>query len=142
MSNLSAFLKPAYTERKIEIIVGDRFVDENGNPVPVIMKSLTQEQLQAIAKRSTHEKKVNGKVVIDVDSTEHLNRCLIASIISPDLTSRELCNAYGTEDPVSLPPKMFLIDEYEKLAKAFAKLNGLKSDEDGEIQIAGEVTKN
>jgi hypothetical protein len=36
---------------------------------------------------------------------------------------------------------MFLVDEYEKLAKAFATLNGLKTD-DGEIQIAGEVTKN
>lgn len=141
MSNLSAFMKPVYTERKIEIIVGDRFVDEEGNPVPVVMKSLTQEQLQAIAKRSTHEKKVNGKIVTDVDANEHLNRCLIASIISPDLTNRELCNAYGTEDPVSLPPKMFLVDEYEKLAKAFAQLNGLKTD-DGEIQIAGEVTKN
>lgn len=141
MSNLSAFLKPAYTERKIEIVIGDRFVDENGNPVPVVMKSLTQEQLQAISRRSTHERKINGRVVADVDSTEHLNRCLIASIVSPDLTSRELCNAYGVEDPVLLPPKMFLVDEYEKLAKAFATLNGLKTD-DGEIQIAGEVTKN
>lgn len=141
MSNLSAFLKPAYTERKIEIIVGDRFLDEQGNPVPVVMKSLTQEQLQAIAKRSTHERKINGRTVVDVDANEHLNRCFIAAIISPDLSSRELCAAYGVEDPVLLPPKMFLVDEYEKLAKAFAKLNGLKG-EDGEIQIAGEITKN
>ena len=141
MSNLSAFLKPVYTERKIEIIVGDRFVDDEGNPVPVVMKSLTQEQLQAISKRSTHERKINGRSVVDLDATEHLNRCLIASIVFPDLTSRELCSAYGVEDPVLLPAKMFLVDEYEKLAKAFANLNGLKS-EDGELQIAGEVTKN
>lgn len=141
MSNLSAFLKPAYTERKIELILGDRFKDENGNPVPVVMKSLTQEQLNAIAKRSTHEKTVNGKTFVDVDATEHLNRCLIASIVFPDLTDRELCNAYGTEDPVLLPPRLFLVDEYEKLAKAFAKLNGLKED-DGSIHIAGEITKN
>lgn len=141
MSNLSAFLKPAYTERKIEIIVGDRFLDEEGNPVPVVMKSLTQEQLQMIAKRSTHERKVNGRSVTEVDANEHLNRCLIASVVFPDLSSRELCSAYGVEDPVLLPPKMFLVDEYEKIAKAFAKLNGLKG-EDGELQIAGEVTKN
>ena len=141
MSNLSAFLKPVYTERKIEIVVGDRFVDDEGNPVPIIMKSLTQEQLQAIAKRSTHERRINGKSVVDLDAAEHLNRCLIASIVFPDLTNRELCSAYGIEDPVLLPPKMFLVDEYEKLAKTFASLNGLKS-EDGELQIAGEVTKN
>lgn len=141
MSNLSAFLKPAYTEKKIEVIVGDRFNDENGNPVPIVMKSLTQEQLNAIAKQSTHERKIGGRVVMDVDANEHLNRCLIASIIDPDMTNRDLCRAYGTEDPVALPTKMFLIDEFEMLAKAFAKLNGLK-EEDGTVQIAGEITKN
>jgi hypothetical protein len=141
MSNLSAFLKPAYTERKIEIVVGDRFLDEEGNPVPIVMKSLTQEQLQMIAKRSTHTRKVNGREVTEVDANEHLNRCLIAAVVFPDLSNKELCNAYGVEDPVILPPKMFLVDEYEKLAKAFASLNGLKS-ENGELQIAGEVTKN
>lgn len=141
MSNLSAFLKPAYTERKIELVISDRFVDEEGNPVPITMKSLTQEQLQIIAKRSTHERKINGRTISEVDANEHLNRCLIASVVFPDLSSRELCAAYGVEDPVLLPPKMFLVGEYEKLAKAFANLNGLKSD-DGELQIAGEVTKN
>lgn len=141
MSNLSAFLKPAYTERKIELVISDRFVDEEGNPVPITMKSLTQEQLQVIAKRSTHERKINGRTISEVDANEHLNRCLIASVVFPDLSSRELCAAYGVEDPVLLPPKMFLVGEYEKLAKAFANLNGLKSD-DGELQIAGEVTKN
>ena len=141
MSNLSAFLKPAYTERKIEVVLGDRFLDDEGNPIPVVVKSLTQEQLQAIAKRSTHTKKVNGREIADVDAVEHLNRCLIAAVVFPDLTSKDLCNAYGVEDPVLLPPKMFLVDEYEKLAKAFAQLNGLKG-EDGEFQIAGEVTKN
>jgi hypothetical protein len=141
MSNLSAFIKPAYTERKIEVIVGDRFLDENGNPVPIVLKSLTQEQMNAIAKRSMRQKVVGGRTVTDIDATENLSRCLIASIISPDLTDKELCNAYGVEDPVLLPPKMFLVDEFEKVAKAFAKLNGLKED-DGSIRIAGEVTKN
>jgi hypothetical protein len=141
MSNLNAFLKPAYTEKKIEVFVGDRFLDENGNPVPIVMKSLTQEQLQNIAKRSTHEKKINGKSVYEIDTTENINRCIIASVISPDLTNKELCNAYGVEDPLLLPAKMFLIGEYETIAKAFATLNGLKS-EDGDIRVVGEVTKN
>lgn len=141
MSNLSAFLKPVYTEKKIEVVISDRFVDEQGNPVPIVMKSLTQEKMQSIAKRSTHEKKINGKTVQDLDTTEHLNRCLIASIVFPDMTNKELCNAYGVEDPLLLPAKMFLVDEYEALAKAFATLNGLKT-EDGELQVAGEITKN
>lgn len=142
MSNLNAFLKPAYTEKKIEVIVGDRFNDEEGNPVPIVMKSLTQAQLNQIAKASTHERKIGGKVVQEVDANEHLNRCLIESIIDPDMKNRELCRSYGTEDPIELPTKMFFIDEFEKLAKAFAKLNGIKQDEEGMLDIQGEVTKN
>ena len=83
----------------------------------------------------------SGKLVSNLDTAEHLNRCLIASIVFPDLSSKELCNAYGTEDPVSLPSKMFLVDEYEKLARAFAELNGLKTD-DGEVDLSGDITKN
>lgn len=142
MSNLNAFLKPAYTERKIEVIVGDRFNDEEGNPVPIVMKSLTQEQLNMIAKMSTHERKIGSRIVADVDANEQLNRCLIASIVFPDMTNRELCHAYGTEDPISLPTKMFLVDEFEKIARAFAQLNGIKQNEEGMLELAGEITKN
>lgn len=141
MASLSAFLKPTYTEKKIEVIVGDRFKDEDGNPVAIVMKSLTQSQMQAISKQSTKEKKVNGKVVRDIDMNEHLNRCLVESIVFPDMRSKELCEAYGTLDPVTLPSRMFLIGEYQKLAQAFAELNGLDSEDDLE-DTTDEITKN
>lgn len=142
MSNLNAFLKPVYKEKQIKIILGDRFVNENGEPEPVIMKSLTQEKIQEIAQRSTKEKKVNGKVVQDIDAIENMNRCLVESIVFPDLKSTELCRANGTEDPALLPAKLFLVDEYNLLTQAFAKLNGIKMGQDGEFEIPGEVTKN
>lgn len=141
MSSLAAFLKPAYTERKIELIVGDRFLDEEGKPVPIVMKSLTQEQLNAIARQSTKEKKVGNKTVTEIDYEENMNRCLVESIVFPDLRNRELCLQYGTELPYQLPSKMFLVDEFSILAKAFAKLNGLR-EKNGETRIPGEVTKN
>lgn len=143
MSNLNAFLKPAYRERKIEIVLGDRFLNEDGTPEPVIMKSLTQEQLNEIARASTHDKKIGGRVVQEVDATEHLNRCLVESIIFPDLRNADLCASCGAgADPTLVPSKLFLIDEFEILAKAFAKLNGIKQDENGALEIPGEITKN
>lgn len=141
MSNLSAFLKPAYVEKTIEVVVGDRFLDENGKPVPFILKSMTQEQLQALAKRSTREKNVNGRKVEVFDKMEHVTRCIIASCIQPNLMDRELCLAYGTEDPLMLPQKMLFVSEFERLARAFAQLNGLNMDEDDE-EALGEVSKN
>lgn len=141
MSKLSAFIKPVYRERTVELDLGDRFVDENGEHVKVVMKSLTQEQLNAIVKQSTREKKVGDSVVTELDPIEHLNRCLIASITFPDLTSKEICDACHTIDPVTVPPKLFLVDEYEILAAAFGKLNGLK-EKDGPLRIPGEISKN
>lgn len=142
MSNLSAFLKPAYKEKTVEVIVGDRFLDEEGKPVPFILKSMTQEQLQALAKRSMREKIVNGKRVQEFDKIEHINRCIVASCIQPNMQDRELCLAYGTEDPLLLPQKMLLVSEYEKLGRAFSVLNGLMDEDDYESELAGDVTKN
>lgn len=141
MASLDAFLNPVYTERKIEVVVGDRFVDENGKPVPIVMRSLTQDELNEIGRASTKEKKVGGKTVMDMDAIENLNRCLVASIVFPDLTSEAICKKCKTIDPSQVPSRLFLIDEYTKLAKAFAELNGLK-DDNGEFNPPGEITKN
>lgn len=143
MSNLSAFIKPAYTEKTIEIDLGDRFIDpETGEHEKVIMKTLTQEKIQEIARRSTHTKKINGREVQDLDAAENMNRCLVESIVFPDLKNRDLCLAHGTEDPIQLPPKLFMFGEYSALSQAFAKLNGIKVNQDGELDVPGEITKN
>lgn len=137
MSNLSAFLNPTYTEETIEVVVSDRFVDENGNPVPFKLRSMTQDEIQALMKRSYVEVTINGRKARELDKILHLNRCLVASCIQPNFKDHELCEHYGTQDPVTLPQKMLLTREYEKLALAFMKLNGL--DEESEV---GEITKN
>ena len=142
MGNLNAFLKPAYHERKIEVILGDRFLDEEGNPVPVVMHSITMATMQECARAATKTKKVNGVEVSSIDSTENINRCLVESISFPNLRDTELCRANKTELPWELPSKLFLMDEYNKLVQAFAKLNGVDLNNDGFSEVAGEVTKN
>lgn len=138
MSNLAGFLKPTYTEKTVEIDISDRFLDDNGEPLHFKLKTLTQEQMQQIAKRSIKEKVVNGKKVQEVDKLQHLARCIVESCIQPDFKDRELCLANGTEDPVELPQKMLLVSEYEKLTRAFLDLNGLT----GDSPEFGEVSKN
>lgn len=140
MSDLSAFLNPAYTEKKIEFAVGDRFLDVDGNPVKIVMKALTQEEIEQISKRSTHEVSVGGTKLNQVNDDEFLARCLIASMVFPDLTNRDLCLRYKTEDPVYLPRRMFLADEFKLISAAFAQLCGLESAK--ELSTIGEVTKN
>lgn len=141
MSNLKAFLNPSYTEKTIEVIVSDRFVGDDGKPVPFILKSLKQEVIQEIAKRSTHQKKIGKRNVDQIDKTEHMCRCIITSCVQPNFNDRELCLAYGTEDPVALPLKMLFVGEFDKLTTAFMELHGM-SDEEDEEETLGEVSKN
>lgn len=137
MSGLSAFLNPTYTEQTAEVYVSDRFLGDDGKPVAFKIKALNQETLELIAKRSTREQTIDGRKVNAIDKVQHLNRCLVESCIYPDFKSKELCEHYGTLDPVDLPKKMLFVKEYEKLARAFLDLNGL-SDDSPEY---GEITK-
>lgn len=140
MGDLNAFLNPAYTEKRVSFVVGDRFLNADGEPEKLIMKALSQEELLMIGKRSTHTVDVGGAKVERMDDNEYLNRCIIASMVFPDLQNRELCLKYKTEDPVHLPMRLFLPDEYKKIASVFANLCGL--DDYKDISTIGEVTKN
>lgn len=137
MSGLAAFLNPTYTEQTAEVYVSDRFIDENGKPVMFKIKTLPQETLELISKRSRKEQTIDGRKVSAIDKVEHLNRCIVEACVYPDFKDKELCQHYGTLDPVDLPKKMLLVREYEKLARAFLDLNGL-SDDSPEY---GEITK-
>lgn len=137
MSGLSAFLNPTYTEQTAEVYVSDRFLDEEGKPIPFIIKALNQEVLESISKRSQKVHEIDGRKIKALDKALHLNRCLVEACVQPDFKNSELCKRYGTEDPVDLPKKMLLVKEYEKLARAFLDLNGLTDDS----PEYGEVTK-
>lgn len=134
MANLAGFLKPTYTEKTIEVNISDRFLDDEGNPIPFKMKTLSQAQMKSIAKRSA--KTVKGNT--EIDNSQFIARCIVESTIQPDFKDRELCIAYGTEDPYELPELMLLTAEYEKLGRAFLELNGL---EEGSLDVT-KITKN
>jgi xkdN-like protein len=128
MSNLSAFLKPAYLREEKEITF-KRFVDENGNPVPFRVRSLTQEENEQITKASLRVKKGKGGATQEqLDNGEYTRRIIVAGTVEPDFSSRELCEAYGTLDPLQVPAKMLLSGEFATLLKAITELSGFDAD--------------
>lgn len=133
MSNLSAFLHPVTTKEEKEIIISNRFQDENGNPVPFKIRALTQEQNDAIIKQATRRVKVNGQPTEQLDSVDFSRRMVIAATVEPDFQNSELCAAYGVMDPLQLPGKMLLSGEYSKLLQAINDLSGFGNAE-GEVK--------
>ena len=130
MSKLSAFLHPVTTQEEKEVVISKRFQDEQGNPVPFKIRALAQEENDQITKQATRQIKVNGQPVEKVDSADYTRRMIVAATVEPDFRSKELCDAYGTLDPLLVPGKMLFSGEYAALGRAIMSLSGFNSVEE------------
>ena len=134
MSALSAFLHPVVTREEKEVIISKRFLGEDGNPVPFKIRSLTQEENAAIIKAATRQKKVDGQWQDSLDANELSARTIVEATVFPDFRSAELCETYGTKDPVQVPGKMLLAGEFARLIDAVSKLSGFDKSLDEEAK--------
>lgn len=134
MSALSAFLHPVVTREEKEVIISKRFLGEDGKPVPFKIRSLTQEENAAIIKAATQQKKVAGQWQDSLDANELSARTIVEATVFPDFRSAELCETYGTKDPVQVPGKMLLAGEFARLIDAVSKLSGFDKSLDEEAK--------
>ena len=117
-----------------EIIISKRFLGEDGKPTPFKIRSLTQEENAAIIKASTRQKKVDGQWQDSIDANELSARTIVEATVFPDFRSAELCERYGTKDPVQVPGKMLLAGEFSRLIDAVSKLSGFDKSLDEEAK--------
>ena len=136
MSKLSAFLHPVQVSLEKEIVISERFQDENGNPVPFKIRSITQEENENLLKKARRVQKVNGQRQEHTDNTAYSRAMVVAATVEPDFSSKEMCEAYGVLDPNLVPVKMLLTGEYAKLLQAITEISGLDDD------LAAEEAKN
>lgn len=128
MSNLSAFLKPAYLREEKELIISKRFLDEQGNPAPFKIRSVSQEENEQITRASKRQRKVNGMVQEHLDSIEYGRRLVVTGTMVPDFRAKEMCEAYGTLDPMQVPGKMLTAGEFAALLDAISELSGFDAE--------------
>lgn len=125
MSKLSAFLNPVSAEQEREVVISNRFQDEKGNPVPFRIRAITQEENDKIV-NSCKRRLKNGEETVD---TRLLGRKLVvAATVEPDFRSTEMCEHFGTLDPLEVPGKMLLSGEYTRLMEAINDLSGFNDD--------------
>ena len=130
MSALKAFLQPVMAGVTKEVIVSNRFKDEEGNAVPFVIKAITQKENEKLARMSRKTFNVNGSPVEKLDNLLYTKRLVLACVQEPDFSAQEMCNYYGTEDPLDVPSQMLSIGEYNRLSEAILELNGMKDAED------------
>ena len=133
MSSLQAFLNPIQVENK-EVIVSNRFM-EDGEPVPFIIRPITQKENEQLIKKYTKKDK---KGVETFNRTEYIQALTANAVVFPDLTNAELQKVYGLGESECLK-NMLLIGEYAVLAQEVQELSGLDEDMDEDIEEAKNV---
>ena len=123
MSTLSAFLRPVKTTIEKEVVISDRFVGDDGKPVPFKVRAISQEENDALVRAATKTRNENGQRVERLDSVEYAQRLIVAATVSPDFRAKDICEAYGVVSPMMVPGKMLLSGEYNRLMKAITELS-------------------
>lgn len=129
MSTLSAFLNPLPVDEEREVMISDRFRDEEGNPVPFRIRALTQAQNDAIAKQATRIVNRNGQKVKELDQSLYSTLLVVAGTVQPDFAQNDLCTAYGVLDPNLVPGRMLRAGEFARLMEEISALSGFEQPE-------------
>ena len=132
MASLSAFLHPVKVENQ-EVFVSERF-QENGKPVPFVIRPITQQENEALLKK---HRSVDKKTGVEQFNRVNYNRELTAmAVVEPDLSSAELQKAYGVLGADKVLSAMLFVGEYGTLMEAVQELSGLDKDINDDIEEA------
>lgn len=135
MSNLSAFLHPVTMQEEKEVVISKRFLDEDGKPAKFKIRSVTQDEADALLKQSTRTvKKRDGSMEQTVDDQNFNRRLIVAATVIPDFRAKELCDAYGVLDPLLVPGKMLFSGEFSNLLREILDLSSLTDSVEDEAK--------
>lgn len=110
-----------------EIIVSDRFVDEDGNPIAWTFRLLSAKEIDELKNAAIVKK---NKSLLKVDTKKLIVDTISETIIYPNLKSEELQNAYGAMNISELLDKMLEGREYERFTDKLMKAQGFMDDPD------------
>ncbi len=129
MSSLKAFLNPVQVANK-DVLISERFVGEDGKPIPFIIKPITQKENEQLIKKYT---KVDRKGNETFNRTEYVQALTASAVVEPNLSDSKLQDKYGLGETEALK-NMLLIGEFANLAQAVQELSGLDKDINKDIE--------
>lgn len=139
MASIKAFLLPPVMDETKEVIITKRAVDENGTPIPFVIRVIDQETNNRLLKQAAKRVRVNGQMVRELDEDKYGKLLINACVVSPNFRDSEMCAYYKTADPLDVPERMLTMGEYNRLVKEIRSLNELIDDEASLEELEEEV---
>lgn len=130
MATLSAFLNPVPVETHHEVVISDRFRNEDGAVQPFVIRAVMQEENDRLVKECIRQVIINGQTVGQFDNVLYSRKLILAATVVPDFSESDLCQRYGVLDPNLIPGKMLTSGEYSQLMAEITQLSGFKNPEE------------
>ena len=130
--SLAAFLQPKQVQNK-EVVISDRFLGEDGKPVPFEIRPILTDEAQSLMKQNMKTKKDGSQ---EFDNAGYQADLIIAAIVFPDFKNAELQQSYGVLGERELLMRMLLIGEYTNLRNKVFALSGIYDDLNAKIEEA------
>ncbi|MEC1940109.1 phage portal protein [Bacillus velezensis] len=127
-----SFFMPGQTieAEEVKVPISKRFKDKAGNVIPFVFKAITTERIDELEKENTTYKNVKGRGrVKDLDSQRFYARIAVETTVYPNFKSKELREAYKTEDPVEVAKRILSVGgEYANWLNKAIEINGFEDD--------------
>lgn len=141
MADIKAFLLPPVMDETKEVVITKRAVDENGKPIPFVIRVIDQETNDRLLKRAMKKTRANGRIIQELDTDKYGKLLVDACVVTPNFKDAELCAYYKTTDPLDVPGRMMTMGEYDLLVKEIRNLNEMIGDDDS-LEALEEEAKN
>ena len=136
MSNFRQFMKQnVKAHENKRIVLSDRFVGEDGEPIAFEFRTLTSKDVDAAREAAVKRTGKRGTET-DVDTTKLIHTLIEKAMVCPDLQDTELQNSYGVMGASALISEMFDAKEYAKLNSIVTDLAGFDVDDEELIKEA------
>ncbi|MCI8628701.1 MAG: hypothetical protein HFE57_04195 [Firmicutes bacterium] len=104
-------IEEQYLPEQKEIVISNRFVGENGQPIPWKIKALKEKEHQKIKKREGE------------DIEKYWGRFCANCVVLPNLNDEELLKSYGCHSADEVLKEMLTMGEYMILLKTVREQN-------------------
>lgn len=133
--NMAFFMKGKAKQEFIEeeVVITKRFLDEKGEPIPFVFRSLPPKRIEELQEDCTRRVVKKGRVVDEIfDSKRMSAKMALESTVFPDFRSAELLESYGVVDPADAARAVLSVGgEYMDWMNTANRINGYgEQDED------------
>ena len=106
---------------------------ENGKPVPFVIRPITQQENEEFIRKHTKRDKKGNEVFDRINYNRELTA---TAVVEPDLNNADLQKRWGTLGAPKTLAKMLYVGEFATLMQAALDLSGLDKDINEDIEEA------